>query len=178
MTKEMFMIFRRRALIPALFALCAPAWLASIGAAHAAQVGLLECNVAPGVGLVITSSKALSCRFSRTYAPPDYYVGTITNFGLSIGATGPGRIVWGVFAATRELGHTALAGHYGGASANVSLGLGLGANALIGGNAGSVGLQPLSVNAQTGVDITAGITGLTLYPAAGPWHYHHHHHAY
>ncbi len=168
------MSFQRRVLAPALLALSVSAFLAGANPAQAAQVGLLECNVAPGVGLLITSSKALACRFSRTYAPTDYYVGTITNFGLSIGATGPGRIVWGVFAATREFGHTALAGHYGGASANVSLGLGLGANALVGGNAGSVGLQPLSINAQTGVDITAGITGLTLQPAPGPWHHHHH----
>lgn len=162
--------FQRRVLIPAIFAFCAP-WFT--GTAQAAQVGLLECNVAPGVGLIITSSKALSCRFSRTYAPTDYYVGTITRFGIALGASGPGRIVWGVFAATRELGHRALAGHYGGASASVSLGIGVGANALVGGNAGSVGLQPLSVSAQTGIDITAGITGLTLEPAAGPWHHHH-----
>jgi hypothetical protein len=173
--REIIMGFQRRALVPAIFALCLPAWFAGTGGAQAAQVGLLECNVAPGVGLIITSSKALSCRFSRSYAPTDYYVGTINNFGLSIGATGPGRIAWAVFAATRELGHRALAGHYGGASANVSLGLGLGANALIGGNAGSVGLQPLSLNTQTGVDITAGITGLTLEPAAGPYHHHRHH---
>jgi len=169
------MSLQRRMLVPALFALSASAFLAAAGSAQAAQVGLLECNVAPGVGLVITSSKALACRFTRSYAPTDYYVGTITNFGLSLGTTGPGRIVWGVFAATHELGHTALAGHYGGASANVSLGLGLGANALVGGNANSIGLQPLSINAQTGVDVTAGITGLTLEPAPGPWHHHHHH---
>ena len=164
------MRFQRRVLAPALLALSAAATLAGAGSAKAAQIGLLECNVAPGVGLLITSSKALACRFTRTYARTDYYVGTINHFGLSIGATGPGRIVWGVFAATRELGHTALAGHYGGASASVSLGLGVGANALIGGNAGSIGLQPLSINAQTGVDITAGITSLTLEPAPGPWH--------
>jgi Protein of unknown function (DUF992) len=169
------MSFQRRVLATAAFALGASAFMAAAGTAQAAQIGLLECNVSPGVGLVITSSKALACRFTRSYAPTDYYVGTITNFGLSIGSTGPGRIVWGVFAATREVGHTALAGHYGGASANVTLGLGLGANALVGGNAGSVGLQPLSVNTQTGVDITAGITGLTLEPAPRPWHHHHHH---
>ncbi|MDR3409174.1 MAG: DUF992 domain-containing protein [Methylovirgula sp.] len=167
--------FQPRVFAAALVALCAP-WFASAGTAQAAQVGLLECNVAPSVGLIITSRKALSCRFSRSYAPPDYYVGTITHFGLALGATGPGRIVWGVFAATRELGHTALAGSYGGATANVSLGLGLGANALVGGNAYSIGLQPLSVNTQTGVDITAGITGLQLEPAPGPWHYHRHPH--
>ncbi len=164
------MSFQGRVLKPALFALSAAAMLAGAGTAKAAQVGLLECNVAPSVGLIITSSKALACRFTRTYAPTDYYVGTITNFGLSIGATGAGRIVWGVFAATHELGHRALAGHYAGASANVTLGLGLGANALVGGNRHSLGLQPLSVNTQTGVDITAGITGLTLYPAPGPRH--------
>ena len=56
---------------------------------------------------------------------------------------------------------------------SVSLGIGVGANALVGGNAGSVGLQPLSVSAQTGVDITAGITGLRLEPAPRPWHPHH-----
>jgi len=170
------MRFQPRVFAAALIALCAP-WFASTGTVQAAQVGLLECNVAPGVGLIITSRKALSCRFSRSYAPPDYYVGTIRHLGIAIGATGPGRIVWGVFAATPELGHTALAGEYGGATASVSLGLGLGANALVGGNANSIGLQPLSVSAQTGVDITAGITGLRLEPAPAPWHPHHHHHS-
>ena len=161
------MSFQPRVFAAALFAFCAP-WFASAGTAQAAQVGLLECNVAPGVGLIITSRRALSCRFTRSYAPTDYYVGTITAFRPAIGVSGPGRIVWGVFAATRELGHTALAGEYGGASASVSLGIGVGANALVGGNGGSIGLQPLSVSAQTGVDITAGITGLRLEPAPRP----------
>ena len=77
-------------------------------------------------------------------------------------STGPGRLIWGVFAATPERSHTALSGSYCGAMGQRSLGLGLGGNALVGGNAYSIGLQPLSVNAQTGVDITAGITGLQL----------------
>ena len=168
------MRFRPRVFALALITFCTP-WFAGASTAQAAQVGLLECNVAPGVGLIITSRRALSCRFSRSYAPPDYYVGTITHLGIALGASGPGRIVWGVFAATRELGHTALAGHYGGASASVSLGLGVGANALVGGNAHSIGLQPLSVSAQTGVDITAGIAGLRLEPAPGPDPHHHPH---
>ncbi len=161
------MRFQPRVFAAALFAFCSP-WFASTGAVQAAQVGVLECNVAPGVGLIITSRRALSCRFTRSYAPTDYYVGTIHRLGIAIGVSGPGRIVWGVFAATRELGHTALAGEYAGASASVSLGIGVGANALIGGNARSIGLQPLSVSAQTGVDITAGITSLRLEPAPHP----------
>ncbi len=155
----------------AIFGLFAAFWLSAGDLAKAGQIGTLECNVSPGVGLVITSSRALSCRFLRSYGPPDYYVGTITNFGLDLGATGPGRLVWQVFAATGEPGRFALAGHYGGASADVSFGPGLGANALVGGNHRSIGLQPLSVNAQPGVDITAGVTGLTLEPVLrGPRH--------
>ncbi len=162
------MSFLKRVLRPAIFALSAATMLAGAGTAKAAQIGLLECNVAPGVGLIITSRRALACRFSRHHRPTDYYVGTITHYGLSIGVTTGGRITWGVFAATGEVGHRALAGDYAGASANVTVGLGLGANALVGGNAGSIGLQPLSINTQTGLNITAGITGLTLEPAPPP----------
>ncbi len=172
------MALRRRPLLLAVFTAFAPLWLAAAGSAKADQIGLLQCDVSPGVGLIITSSRALSCRFSRSYGPPEYYVGTITNLGLSIGATGLGHLVWGVFAATPELGRFALAGQYGGASANVSLGPGLGAYALVGGNSNSVGLQPLSVNTQVGVDVTAGVTGLTLQPVPVAYHHHHHHHRY
>jgi hypothetical protein len=158
---------RRRWLpaLPAIFGLAASLSLGLADVAKADQIGLLQCNVAPGVGLIITSSRALSCRFSRSYGPPDFYVGTITNFGLDLGATGPGRLAWHVYAATNEPGRFALAGQYSGASADVSFGPGFGANALVGGNGRSIGLQPLSVNAQPGVDVTAGITGLTLEPA-------------
>src|SRR5579862_6323359 len=162
------MAFGRRSMIASIFALFTPVLFLAGGSAKAAEVGLLECDVSPGVGLIITSSKALACLFTRVSGPPDYYVGTINNFGISIGATGPGHLVWAVFAATPGVAPGALAGQYGGASANVSFGPGFGANALVGGNAYSIGLQPLSVNAQVGVDVTAGITGLTLVPAPGP----------
>jgi hypothetical protein len=151
--------------LPVICGLAVPLSFGAADVAKADQIGLLQCNVAPGVGLIITSSRALSCRFSRSYGPPDFYVGTITNFGLDLGATGPGRLAWHVYAATNEPGRFALAGQYTGASADVSFGPGFGANALVGGNGRSIGLQPLSVNAQPGVDVTAGITGLTLEPA-------------
>lgn len=177
------MALGRRPFIASIFALCTPMLFLASGSAKAAEVGLLECDVAPGIGLIITSSRALSCLFTRVSGPPDYYVGTINNFGLSLGATGPGHLVWAVFAASPGVAPGALAGSYGGASANVSFGPGFGANALVGGG-GSFGLQPLSINAQVGVDVTAGITGLTLEPAPGPLpavhhrHYHYHQHYY
>jgi hypothetical protein len=155
----------RRSLLPAALALCAPFWLASAEVAKAVQVGFLRCNVSPSIGFIVTSSKSLACRFSRHHFPPEFYVGNISNFGVALGATGPGHLVWAVFAATPALNPYALAGSYGGATANVSFGPGLGANALIGGSGDSIALQPLSINAQTGVAISAGFGSLVLNPA-------------
>ncbi|MGH6817786.1 MAG: DUF992 domain-containing protein [Methylovirgula sp.] len=155
-----------------------PLWVGSANVASADQIGILTCNVSPGVGLVITSRQALSCRFSRSYGPPEYYVGTITKFGLALGAVGPGRLVWEVFSATPEPGRFALAGEFTGATAELTLGVGLGANALVGGNAHSIALQPLSVNAQTGVNVAAGVGALALEPARYRYYRHRHHHRY
>jgi hypothetical protein len=177
------MIFPRRPLSAAICAMFVPVWLGSANVAKAAQTGLLQCNVAPAVGFVITSSKSLSCEFRRNNGDIEYYVGSINSFGVAIGATGPGRLVWGVLAATPYLNPFALAGQYAGATANLSFGPGLGANALVGGSGNSVALQPLSVNAQTGVDLTAGISSLTLQAVPPPPepvvpYYHHRHHHY
>jgi hypothetical protein len=56
----------------------------------------------------------------------------------------------------------ALAGEYVGVDASVTVGAGLGANALVGGLKRSIALQPLSVEAQSGVALAAGIASLKL----------------
>jgi hypothetical protein len=136
------------------------------GSAKAADpIGTLECNVSGGVGFVITSEKALACTFLPQRGAPEHYVGTIRRFGLDIGITGPGRLVWGVLGADSRPSHFPLAGEYAGATGEVSAGLGVGANALIGGNNRSIVLQPVSVNVQSGVDLAAGVADLKLEPA-------------
>ncbi len=47
-------------------------------------------------------------------------------------------------------------------TAGVAVGIGGNANALIGGSNQSVILQPVSVEGQTGLNISAGVAGLTL----------------
>ena len=59
-----------------------------------------------------------------------------------------------------------LAGTYTGATAEVSVAAGLGANVLVGGSNRTVALQPLSVQGQVGLDIAAGIGQLELHPSA------------
>ena len=150
-----------RALLAATAALAA---LALPGAAQAqTRVGMLECRVGAGVGMIITSSKALSCQFrpARGGGVRDRYVGTVRRFGLDIGATGAGAIVWAVFAPT-SLRRGALAGTYVGASAEATVGAGLGANVLVGGSNRTISLQPLSVQAQTGLNIAAGVGEIDL----------------
>ena len=56
----------------------------------------------------------------------------------------------------------ALAGKYVGASGDASLGLGGGANVLVGGSHQTVSLQPVSVTGNVGVNLALGVAGLTL----------------
>lgn len=58
-----------------------------------------------------------------------------------------------------------LAGSYVGASAEATVGAGLGANVLVGGNNRTVALQPLSVSGQTGLNFALGVGDLELRPS-------------
>ena len=129
------------------------------------RVGTLNCDISGGLGLIIGSSKQVQCLFNPSgRGPREAYVGTINKFGIDIGATAGGHMVWAVYApSSRRYG--ALAGNYGGASAEATVGLGAGANVLIGGSNRTITLQPLSVQGQTGLNVAAGVAGLELRPA-------------
>jgi Protein of unknown function (DUF992) len=127
------------------------------------KAGALACNLAPTVGFVVGSRQRLSCTYTPDGPwPPEVYVGTLSTAGLSIGINGGGRMVWGVFAPTNGYVRGALAGVYGGASADVAVGLGLGANVLVGGGRRSFALQPVSVEANAGLNLAAGVSQLRL----------------
>jgi hypothetical protein len=127
------------------------------------QVGTLTCDVAGGIGMIIGSSKEVQCLFTPANGPREVYVGVINKFGLDIGATTGGQMVWAVYAPTS--GRVAsLAGNYAGASAEATVGAGLGANMLIGGSDRTVALQPLSIQGQAGLNLAAGVAELQLRP--------------
>jgi len=127
------------------------------------KAGVLTCAVSPGIGLIITSSKSLSCTFVPELRGPEYYAGTIRKVGIDIGVTGATVIVWAVLSSVQGFPVGALAGTYGGVSAEATVGLGLGANVLLGGSNRNFALQPLSVQGQVGLDFAVGITQLELY---------------
>ena len=135
--------------------------------AQGVNVGTLTCNVASGWGLVLGSARALACNFSG-YGRAERYVGTIWKFGLDLGYTQNGVLVWTVFAPAFNLVPGALSGTYGGGTASATVGLGLGANGLIGGSFNSIVLQPLSIETNQGFNVAAGVAAMTLEPGHAP----------
>jgi hypothetical protein len=126
------------------------------------KVGMLTCKTSASLGLLVGSHQKLRCSFTPDNGPPENYVGHINRLGLDIGVKAGSAMAWGVFAPTAGLHHRALAGKYVGGSSSASLGVGVGANALIGGSHRSIALQPLSVEGQVGVNLALGVAGLTL----------------
>ena len=128
------------------------------------QVGTLTCNAAGSVGFIFGSTRELGCTFSGP-GLIEHYTGQISKFGVDIGFTQGGVLVWTVFAPTGQLGPGSLAGTYGGATAGATVGVGGAVNALIGGNSNTISLQPISFQGNTGLNVAAGIASMTLAPA-------------
>jgi hypothetical protein len=134
------------------------------------ELGKLDCTVEGGAGFIIGSTKDVLC----TYTPadpnlaPESYHGEIRKFGLDVGVTGETLITWVVMGPSKDVyAPGALAGNYVGASAEASVAVGAGANLLVGGSDNTFTLQPLSVQAQTGVNLAVGIADFELRTAAG-----------
>ena len=127
------------------------------------RTGYLTCHVAAGWGFIIGSSRDIRCTFSSKDHRTEHYRGTISKFGADIGYLQSAVLLWAVAAPTTDLGRGALAGHYVGATASVALGVGGGANVLLGGFKNSIALQPVSVEGQNGLNVAAGIGALSLH---------------
>jgi Protein of unknown function (DUF992) len=134
-------------------------------AAQRVRAGLLTCDVSGGFGFIIGSSKQVSCVFAPDQpGPQEAYVGSFSRFGLDIGVTAAGVMIWAVFTGT-TWGPGFLTGDYVGASAEATVAAGLGANVLVGGSNRTIALQPLSVSGQVGLNLALGIGDLSLRPA-------------
>ncbi len=143
-------------------ALATTAFVAPASAGKVA-LGTLDCTIDGGVGYVITSNKGVDCTF-RPYhkGPSEKYTGMISKLGVDLGQTHQGQLVWAVMAVTRGHDQGDLAGHYYGVNAEASVVTGGGANLLVGGLDGAFVLEPLSVQAQTGVNVAVAVTQLEL----------------
>jgi Protein of unknown function (DUF992) len=136
---------------------------ASAQTAQGTNVGTLTCKMAPTVGLIFGSRQRMACRFvPNNRNAPELYVGVMNTIGIDIGVTAGGVMAWGVLAPTAGPKPGALAGTYVGASGAIGVGVGVGANLLFGGTGRSIALQPLSVEGSVGINLSLGVSGLTL----------------
>ncbi len=134
------------------------------------EVGALTCDVGDGTGFIFGSTRTLTCTFNPVQEglADEVYTGDIKRYGIDIGKTQNGQMSWLVLAPTEsEYSEGGLNGDYQGVSAEATLGVGLGANAMTGGSENTLALQPISVNTQTGVNFAIGVGEITLQRVAG-----------
>ncbi|WEX10209.1 DUF992 domain-containing protein [Chelativorans sp. AA-79] len=152
------------AALGAIFALSTTAMPAA--AQQRTEVGMLDCIIEGGTDIGFVTSKELSCTFqpADSSRPPETYVGAVKKFGLEIGSTSERVMRWAVLAPTTADPYApgALADTYVGPSAEVTAGIGGGANVLVSRTNRNLVLQPISLQAQTGLNIAVGVDEFVL----------------
>lgn len=131
------------------------------------QAGVLQCQGEGGWGAIITSKKRFNCEFTGAGGRKlGRYSAVVRKFGIDIGKTGKTALQWVVLGPARMVGRDyvigSLDGEYAGVGADAAVGVGLGANVLVGGGPDSFALQPVSIQVQTGLSIAAGVQTLVL----------------
>jgi len=135
-----------------------------------AQVGQLSCTVRPNVGFIIYGHQPMDCQYmpsatAPSSGTPQAYDGAINTVGVSIGVSAGSNLAWAVFAPTQGVPQGALAGEYVGVSGDIGLGIGGGANILLGGSHRTFALQPLSLQGSTAsLRVVLGVSALKLRP--------------
>ena len=125
------------------------------------KVGTLTCHFDTSVGWLIGSVKNAECFYKGLNGEEQLYTAELSRLGVDVGVTGAQTVVWAVIAPGKAQPDS-LEGTYLGASAEATAIVGLNANALLGGFKKSIALQPVSIGAQTGLNVAAGVGSLRL----------------
>ncbi len=131
------------------------------------RIGALTCKTVPdsGVSLIIHSTENVTCEFKSTSGGVEHYKGeTGVGLGFDISYDRNTTMVYAVMSADYKAGDHQLAGKYFGAGGSATAGVGVGAQALIGGGKKNISLQPVAVSSSEGAGLSAGITYLYLEP--------------
>jgi hypothetical protein len=152
------LLIRRLALLAgaaSALSIAGPAWSNT-------QLGMLRCDTSIGIGEILVRKQKMACTFTHTNGQIENYTGTIHQYGVEIGMVKEGHLAWAVFAGSPASGTGLLAGKYGGVDASAAVGIGLGADVLVGGTGKALSLQPLAVEGEPGIGIAAGVEQIEL----------------
>ena len=133
--------------------------------AEGMRVGSLACKKSGDkVSFLIHSRTPLTCTFSNGDGTEVYQGVSGIALGFDMQWEEAKEAVFVIIAPSSDyrIGSYALEGTYVGAKGSVAVGVGLGANVLIGGGDKSFSLQPVSVEGSTGFGAAAGVGYLSL----------------
>jgi hypothetical protein len=127
------------------------------------RVGYLSCYVSSGFGSLVASSRDRNCTFTSSDGKTvGDYKGDLGKFGADIGYLASGVMLWEVLAPSNTTTPGALAGHYAGATAGTTVGIGVGVHVLTRGLHGTIALQPIAIEGDTGLKVVAGVATMNL----------------
>jgi len=148
-----------------LLAFIAMPALALAGTTEGTRVGLLTCKTVPGssLSLVIHSTEDVKCVFKDNIGEKEHYKGeTGVGLGFDVSFDRETTMVYTVMAANIKAGNHQLAGKYFGGGGSATVGVGMGAQALIGGGRKNISLQPVALSGSSGAGVSGGLTYLYL----------------
>lgn len=140
-------------------------------AAPLRDAGTLTCHVAPGMGLVVGSVRQVECTHTfynqagRRFV--ENYVGTMRRTGFDVGLTSDQMVTWAVSTHMRRGSFSMLSGLFAGASADASVVVGAGTQAMVAEMQRDLFLEPVSGSGQVGIGVGFGATGLELQRVPG-----------
>ena len=137
---------------------------ASAGDESGAEVGVLTCKTVPGsrINLLVHSTADIQCEFKESDGSIERYKGeTGIGLGIDLHIEHDETVIFTVVASHFQPGTHQLAGHYAGAKAGVTAGVGGGAALLVGGSDDSIGLKP-AISHNKGLGVAAGLGYLYL----------------
>ncbi len=129
------------------------------------ELGALECKTVKGtrLNLIVHSTVDVRCVFNSGNTTEAYVGETGIGLGIDLNIKKDATMVYTVFGvADAKVGTHSLAGKYGGAKASATIGVGLGAAVLVGGDNDNFALQPVALEGSTGLGAEAGLTYLHL----------------
>ena len=151
-----------------VFAACLLVGLAAAAGPASAEVrggsGELRCTVAGGLGFVVAAKRGMTCVYYRRDGSVEFYTGSNARIGFDAIATSAVRLAYSVRGVDPSM-PAALDGAFAGPGIGVTIGEGIGADALIGGKTGTAMLVPITNTSLTGFDLGAGVAVFALHYA-------------